>query len=46
MKLGRNLRSRRSRGARPNAPEGTRRIDKWPAWKKNPMLIRYISLLK
>lgn len=46
MKLRRNLRIRKARGSRHNPVEGSQRVEKWPAWKRNPTLARHIYLLK
>ena len=46
MKVRRNLRSRKSRDSRRNGMDDSQRVEKWPAWKKNPTLARHISLLK
>ena len=46
MKFPRNLRSRKLRNFGLNGHESNRRVDKWPAWKKNALLVRHISLLK
>ncbi|HMA67704.1 MAG TPA: hypothetical protein VKO20_07780 [Desulfosalsimonadaceae bacterium] len=46
MKFRRNLRTRKARGFRRSAQEGTRRVEKWPDWKKNADLVKHITLLK
>lgn len=46
MKFRRNLRILKARGFRRSAQEGTRRVEKWPEWKKNAELVKHITLLK
>jgi len=46
MKFRRNLRSRMFRGFRISAHDSARRVDRWPAWKRNSALAKHISLLK
>ena len=46
MKFRSNPLSRKSRDSKHNGYERVRRVDKWPAWKKNATLVKYIGLLK